>query len=101
MMNAQGFWCGSPVIVSVVSINLQRSQSMCIPSWFIMKITYKQFSLLKTLMAQLHLLRQLALFKRNTSLQGITKYNLYHVHGQMLSELKGKNYEKLQTETRL
>ena len=26
-------------------------------------------------MAQLHLLRQLALFKRNTSLQGITKYN--------------------------
>ena len=52
-------------------------------------------------MAQLHLLRQLALFKKNTSLQGITKYNLYNVHVQMLTEVKGKNYEKLQTETRL
>ena len=52
-------------------------------------------------MVQLHLLRQLALFKRNTSLQGITKYNLYHVHVQMLTEVKGKKYEKSQTETRL
>ena len=55
-----------------------------------MKITYKQFSMRKTLMAQLNLLRQLALFKRNTSLQGITEYNLYHVHVQMLTEVKGK-----------
>ena len=45
-------------------------------------------------MAQLHLLRQLALFKRNTSLQGITKYNLYHVQVQMLSEVKGKQIMK-------
>ena len=52
-------------------------------------------------MAQLHLLRQLALFKRNASLQGITKYNLYYVHVQMLTEVKGKKYEKSQTETRL
>ena len=54
------------------------------------EITYKQFSILKTLMAQLHLLRPLALFKRNASLPGITKYNLYHDHMQMLTELKGK-----------
>lgn len=40
-----------------------------------MKITYNQLSRLKTFLAQLHLLRQLALFKRNTSLKGITKYN--------------------------
>ena len=60
-----------------------------------------QFSILRTLMAQLHLLRQLALFKRNANLQGITKYNLYHVHVQMLTEVKGKSYEKSQTETRL
>ena len=90
MMTAQGFLCGSPVIVSVVSINPQRSQSICIPSWFIMVITNRQFSILKTLMAQLNLLRKLALYKRNTSLQGITKYNLYHVHVQMLTEVKGK-----------
>ena len=66
-----------------------------------MKITYQQFSILKTLIAQLHLLRQLALFKVNTSLQGIAKYNLYHVHVQMLTEVKEKKLEKLQTETRL
>jgi len=53
-------------------------------------------------MAQLHLLRQLALFKMNASQQGITKYNLYHVHVQMLTEVKGKkNYEKSLIETRL
>ena len=95
MMNAQGFWCGFPVVVSVVSINPQRSQGICIPSWFIMKITNRQFSILKTLMAQLHLLKQLALFKRNASLHGITKYNLYHVHVQMLTEVKGKKLWKI------
>ena len=50
-------------------------------------------------MAQLYLLRQLALFKMHPSLQGITKYNLYHIH---VTEVKGKkNYEKSQIETRL
>ena len=41
-------------------------------------------------MVQLHLLRQLALFKSNTILQGITNYSLYliHVHVQMLTEVK-------------
>ena len=39
MMDAQGFWCGFPITVSVVSIKPQRSQGICIPSWFIMKIT--------------------------------------------------------------
>ena len=53
-------------------------------------------------MAQLHLLKQLALFKRNASIHCITKYNLYHVHVQMLTEVKGKkNYDKSRTETRL
>ena len=55
-----------------------------------MKITNRQFSILRTLMAQIHLLRQLALFKRIASPQGITKYNLFHVHLQMLAEVKGK-----------
>ena len=96
-----GFLMWLPCYCIGVSINLQRSPSICILSWFIMKITYKQFSILKTLMAQVHLLRQLALLKMNTSLQGITKYNLYHVHVQMLTEVKEKNLEKLQTETRL
>ena len=34
MVNAQGFWCGSPVTVSVGALNPQRSQGICI-----MKIT--------------------------------------------------------------
>lgn len=42
------------------------------------------------------MLRQLALFKRNASLQGITKYNLYHVHVQVITELKGKKIEHRQ-----
>ena len=45
-------------------------------------------------MAQLHVLRQLALFKMNASQQGITKYNLYRVHVQMLTEVKGKKIMK-------
>mgnify|MGYP000615723708 FL=1 len=51
-------------------------------------------SILRILMAQLHLLRQLALFKMNVSQQGITKYNLYRVHVQMLTEVKGKKIMK-------
>ena len=82
---------GFPVIVSVVSINPQRS----LPSWFVMKITYNQFTILKTWMVQLHLLRQLAVFKRNTNMLRITKYNLYHVHVQMLAEVKGKKLWKI------
>ena len=39
---------------------------------------------------KLHLLKQLALFKMNASVQGITKYILYHTHVQMLTEEKGK-----------
>ena len=42
------------------------------------------------------MLRQLALFQRNASLQGITKYNLYHVHVQVITELKRKKLEHRQ-----
>ena len=52
-------------------------------------------------MVQLHLLRQLAVFKRNRRVQDIKKNNLYHAHVQMLTEVKGKNHEKSETETRL
>ena len=55
-------------------IHKEVKTEICILSWFIMKITFNQFSILKTSkMVQLHLLRQLSVFKRNTSLQGITK----------------------------
>ena len=85
------------VIVSVVSINPQKSQSICILSWFIMKITYKQFSTLKTLMAPLHLLRPLALFKRNASLQLITKYNLCKINVDRSERKKSmKNHRQKQ-----
>ena len=89
MMNAQSFWCGSPVIASVGSINPQRSQGVCIPSWFIMKITKRQFSILRTLMAQLHLFRQLALFKMNArALQN--KRNKWGIWQNTKHELKRK-----------
>ena len=35
-------WLPFPAIVSVVSINPQRSQTTCIPSWFILKKKHTQ-----------------------------------------------------------
>ena len=45
--------------------NPQRRENICIPSWYTMKITYNQFSILGTQMVQLHSLRQLAVFIGN------------------------------------
>ena len=64
-----------------------------------MKITNRQFSIVKTLMAQLHLLRQLGMqvywALQNTIFVSCSYAKL------MLTEVKGKKNEKSQTETRL
>ena len=64
-----------------------------------MKIRNRQFSIVKTLTAQLHLLRQLGM-QVYWALQNTIFVSCSHAK-LMLTEVKGKKNEKSQTETRL
>ena len=81
-----GFFCsGSHVSVSVVSINPQRSQSICIPSRFTMKITNKQFSIMKKINGTALVVDAVHSIKKEFNCTGH-----YKIMCKMLTEVKGK-----------